>query len=88
METIALQIASLYGINVNSTRDLLPAIFMKAFADSTVRLFFFLALSLTSQSTGMLAWGKQRVLSREPSEPSPRQPDYHLPGDRLPLESS
>lgn len=35
MDTIILQVASLYGINVNSTRDLLPAIFMKAFTDVT-----------------------------------------------------
>ena len=36
LDTIVLQVASLYGINVNSTRDLLPAIFMKAFTDVTV----------------------------------------------------
>lgn len=35
-DTIILQIASLYGINVNSTRDLLPALFMRAFTDVTV----------------------------------------------------
>lgn len=38
MDTIVLQIASLYGLNVNSTRELLPAIFMKAFTDVTVSL--------------------------------------------------
>jgi hypothetical protein len=36
VDTIVLQVAQLYGINVNSTRDLLPAIFMKAFTDVTV----------------------------------------------------
>lgn len=35
MDTIILQVASLYGITVNNTRDLLPAIFMKAFTDVT-----------------------------------------------------
>lgn len=40
MDTIVLQVAQLYGINVNSTRDLLPAIFMKAFTDVTVRILF------------------------------------------------
>ena len=38
MDTIVLQIAALYGLNVNSTRELLPAIFMKAFTDVTVSL--------------------------------------------------
>ena len=36
MDTIVLQVASLYGINVNSTKDLLPAIFLRAFTQVTV----------------------------------------------------
>jgi len=35
LETIILQVAQVYGINVNSTRDLLPALFLRAFTQTT-----------------------------------------------------
>lgn len=36
MDTIVLQVAGLYGINVNTTKELLPALFLRAFTEVTV----------------------------------------------------
>ena len=35
MDTIVLHVASLYGINVNNTKELLPALFLRAFTEVT-----------------------------------------------------